>query len=297
MAVLSPDPALGFSSKLFLGDATPITTSNGSAFDFLSETFTHRQEMRNFQGMSGTRAHAAKRTRTVTEETTGDVVMNPKSGELAKILKYILGGTPSGTSYPLAETLPSFVAQIVKKDRLFTYSGCLCTTARFRGSYGNPLELTFGAMGKTEAEAAASGAPAIAPDITTAPFVFSDMVLTLAGDTIDDFDFDLAIDNRVVGRRVNSLTATALYSTDRVITVRMTIPYGDDTTKYGLDPAGVPVVAAWTFGGHVLTFSLPRVQVPKDAPPVASRDELRLSLSGTAGWDAAPGDELVCSLT
>ena len=36
--------------------------------------------------------------------------------ELAAVLKYCLGGTPSGTSYPLADALPSCAESLPGKD-------------------------------------------------------------------------------------------------------------------------------------------------------------------------------------
>jgi hypothetical protein len=291
--VATPSPKAGVLNLFAIGDTIPTT----KRLDIQSERFNVNEQHRNLSGNRGTVAIAANRNRLVAQQTAGGWTIWPTPVELGYFLPYCLGGTPVGTSYPLAETLPAFAVQKTEGDDRFDYAVNKAARLTVRGGPGNPLEFSVDTLGTTEAKTAGGAAafPSLGLDTTTSPFIFPDSAgaITVNGTTLDVMDFSLVIDNALQQRRPNSITPTAIYRTVRIVTWSLTVGYGDAPTLYGLDPAGVPVSAVFTNGGTSLSMSSPKVCFPKNTPLTAGRDEVTLTLAGQAGYSSVPGDEAV----
>ncbi len=292
MPTMTPTPALGVNAKFAIGAANPTD----KPLDFESETLGARSSFLDPQGLRGTRSHAAARVRENSRLVTGDVVLPaPTAVELASILPYILGGTPSGTSYPLGETLSAFYAQLLRGASRFTYSGCRVSRATFSARKGSALQVALSILGVDETKDG-TAFPSLTLDITTGYFAFEDLVFTVNSDTLDIFDWSLTVDNFVQARMVNSVTATVVYTTDRVVSGRFVVPWGDDESLYALAVGGVVLSSVFTNGATSLSFTCPKFQVPRQSPDVAGRDEERNILEGVCRYSAAPNDELVTVL-
>lgn len=293
MPIMTPNPALGVNSRLGIGAAFPVTMS----LDFLSETLGLRESFIDPQGMRGTRSHAANRVRASGRLVTGAVNLAPTALEWTYILPYATGGTPvvsgTGNNYPLAETLPAFVAQIQRGATLFDYTGLRVNTMDVTGTPGQIVGCNLNVLGVDETRPGGSY-PGPALDTGTNYFIFPDsyQALTVNGDTIDCFSFNLRLDNAVQVRNVNSQTATVVYSIDRVVTWTLEVPWGDDEALYGLAQGGVAVSIVFTYGNLSLSFSSPKVLFPRESPDIPNRDEIHNRLVGTARYSVAPGDEL-----
>jgi hypothetical protein len=285
-------PALGVYTKLGIGAAAPATAQ----LDYQSETLGLDETFLDTAGLRGTRSRMAARTVPTFRRVAGDVVLTPNPVELATVLPYVLGGTPSGTSYPLGEQLPAFVVQILRAaGSLFTYTGCRVAQAVFRGQAGQALELTLSLLGIDETVANAAF-PSLSLDTTTLPFVFNQLTLTVATYVVQAFSFELTVDNGLEVRQVNSPTATAVYATDRPVTLSVVVPFGDAANLYGLASAGVAAAANFTSGGTSLDFATPALQLPRRPVTVPNRSEVRLTLQGGARYAVNPGDELAVTL-
>jgi hypothetical protein len=293
----------GFRAKLAIHDAIPAVA--GERFDFLNENFGINEEMRDRNGMRGTRSHSLAGMRGGLIRVDGPLSMQPNAGEWAKLLPWILGGTPAGTSYTLAETLPEKFVTIARDDGtdglVHTYTGTKVSRATIRSSQGNALELALDLMGKTEQTPGAAGSfPAIALDELTGPFVFSDLTLTVAGVTYQARDIEIGIDNALDGERFfNSRTRTKLSEQDRVVTVRISTPFGGAESLY-TPPGGTGVAVVATFVNAdvptvSLVFSFVKVQFPRRNPAVTGRTEVFLPLEGTA-YESGGTKELVVTL-
>jgi hypothetical protein len=296
MPTASPNPALGVFAKFAIGP-----TSGSAAtlpLDFNSETLGLRESFLDPQGLRGTRAHAAGRVRASGRIVTGDVVMDaPTAVEWSYVLQYILGGAPSGTSYPLAEALPVFGTDLLRGATLFRYTGCRVSRAVFRSGPGRPLSLTISVLGIDETQPGGAF-PTLTLDNTTGYFVFPDSngAVVVNGTTLDCMDFELTVDNVVQARAANSQTATVVYTTDRIVTWRTRHGWGDAETLYGLSQGGVAVSATFTNGTTSIAFSSPKVQYPRQSPDVTGRDEIYNELLGMARFGSAAGDELAVTL-
>jgi hypothetical protein len=91
---------------------------------------------------------------------------------------------------------------------------------------------------------------------------------------------------------VNSQTATVVYTTDRVVTWRFDVPWGDDETLYNLAETGVEAEVQLINGDTELTITSPKLQVPRRAPDIPGRDELHNIIEGVARYGSAPNDEI-----
>lgn len=297
MPVATPNPALGVNARLAIGPAAPTTL----ALDFTSETLGCREAFLDPQGLRGTRAHAASRVRPSARLVTGDVNLGaPTALELASILPFITGGSASasggGFTFPATETLPAFFADILRGSTLFRYSGCRISRAEFSASAGTPLRVRLSILGVDETQPGGAF-----PSLTLANdsfFIWPDSVgaVIINGTTIDCMSWSLIWDNVVQVRSVNSQTATVVYSTDRLISMSYSVPWGDAEALYGLAQGGVTVSVTFTNGTTSFSATAPKFQVPRASPDVASRDEIVNVLSGMCRYASAPGDECVLFL-
>jgi hypothetical protein len=288
---MTPNPALGVTARFAIG----ATTTVDKPLDFERETLSRRSSFLDPQGLRGTVAHAANRVRENSRIVAGDVTHPaPTAVELSYMLPYILGGTPSGTSYPLGETLSAFYASQVRGGSHFQYAGCRINSATFSSRKGTALQVTNNIVGIGVSKNPNSGGtamPSLTLDNTTGFFAHEDLVLTVNGDTIDVFSWQLTFNNVVLMRQVNSVTPTAVYRTDRIITARVEVPWGDDEALYDLAVGGVTLSSVFTNGGTSLSFTCPKFQVPPQDPDVEGRDEMHNILEGMCRYSAAPGDE------
>lgn len=284
--------SMGPLSRFGVGASAPATL----LLDLMSGDVGLQEALVNGTGVRGTRSRHKSRTRRGLRRASGGITIEPNPTELAFWLPYILGGTPSGTTYPLGEALSAFICQKDMIDKVFTYTGCKVASATFRSSQGGPLQLTINIEGVDESVGNAGTFPAI--ELTeAAPFVHHDGAFTvnsISGRTF--FDFELTIDNALDAERFgNSATRTAINPTDRIITLGLTPPYGGNHDMYNLLETGVPIEAVFTNGTVSITFSMPFVQIPRNTPLIAGKAENRLLLRGEARSDDA-NEELEITL-
>lgn len=265
---------LGFSA---LNSASPITTR----IDYQSESLAAREEFLNTNGLRGTRSHDIERVRQGVRRIGGTLNLQPTAVELAGLLQWILGGAPSGTTYPLADTLPFRTVAIDRNGGYFEYTGCKVARATFRASQGEPLNLALDLVGQDESTSGSF--PVLSIDTTTGPFIFTDCVLSVNAVTAAAREFELTIDNRIdADRFFNSQTLTAVNPIDREIMFRTRVPYGDYTTLYNTGVGGVAVAATFTNAATSLAFSMAKVPLPRQSPTVPGREEVMLDLAGRA---------------
>jgi hypothetical protein len=255
-------------------------------FVFVRESIGKRGSIVERQGLRGTRSHTSDDTRIGTYSVGGTLLLEPTPEDLAIWLPRILGGSPSGTTYPLAESLPSFDLMIDRVSKVFTYTGCKVARASFGGSQGGLLQLSLEIVGKTESVGAAGTFPSLTLQ-NTPPYIFSDLVLTLQSATREVRSFELSIDNALVRDRfMNSVTVTDIPEGDRVIRLRTTHGYtagNTDLYEQALAGAAGTLVLTNSLGGappvgYQTTFTFGTLQVPSHSPAVNGREEILLAL-------------------
>jgi hypothetical protein len=260
-----------YATKLGVDSADPVT----KRFDFQRESLVQLIEHRDTNGLRGTRSHSVERNLESLKRVGGQLILQPNVVELGLLLPWIFGaaGSGSGTvTYALAETIPTRYVTIDRVAKVFTYAGVGVDTATFRASQGEPLELELDCIGQTETVGNSGTFPAIDIDLTTKPWMFHNLALSIAATTYNTRDFSLTVSNFIDRERFfNSQTLTAVNAMDREITISATLPYGDASAVYtsGMAAGGVAAVATFTNSdSDVLTFTIVKAAAPSLSPVV-----------------------------
>ena len=274
--------SMGWDTLCGIDTVNPTT----AAFEVFSNTLGAEAPLVDPSGIRGIRDHQSERVRQGNESVRGVIELEPSPEELALLLPWILGGSPSGTSYPLADTLSSRFVQVDRIAKVHTYAGVYVNRATFRGSEGAAVRLTLDLIGQTETEGNAGTFPAITP-LNTPPFMFAEGVLTLVAASRSFQDFTLDINNALETKFYNSRTATRIRPTDRIVSFSCTVPYDtDNTALYGQAAAGAAATLVFTppapHSGYSLTFTFGAMQFPKAPPTINGKGELVLPLNGIA---------------
>ena len=271
-------------------------------YDFISESLVLDENFIDTDGLRGTRSRYIQNLRQGNRHVHGQIKLQPTALELSTLLPILLQGTPSGSgtvTYPLADavTAGGFWVTVDRILKVYTYNGCQPDKITFTGRSGEPLELTVDIVGVDETVAAAASFPSLNIDVTTVPFIFTDLVMVVNSVTATCKDFELVIDNSIDKERfLNSPTLTAAYAMDRHVTMHTNVPYGDFSALYGTGVAGVAATATFTGPGtQVLEFSMANIAFPRKSPSwTAGRQEEFLPLQGTA---LRSGATLECVVT
>lgn len=276
-------PTYGFQGQLGISANNPVDVR----YDFVSEHLALDETFLDLAGLRGTLARPVERERQGNRRVSGPIVLEPTAVELAAILPWLMGGTPSGSgtvTYPLADSLVDRYITVDRGSKVFTYNGCRPASWTLHGTQGEPLRLTINVVGKDETPGNSGTFPSLSLDTSTAPFIFTDLALVINSVTVQCPEFEVSCDWGVdTNRFFNSQTATALIATDRHIKVNTRLPYGDDSTSYNLGVAGVAGTATFTGAGTaVLTMTFASLIFPRKSPTVGGRQEVLLPLQGEA---------------
>lgn len=299
-AIVGVDCRIGMKKEVTEGTAVTVD----QLFEYIAGDVGLVEENLHAQGMAGTRSRWGIRTRAGNRRVTGSLTLQPNAAEWAGLLPKILGADASGTSYALAEQLNSFTLVIDKDNgtdgKVFTYNGCKCSRAVITAEQGRIVTLEMGIEGWDEAVGNAGTFPAISLDVATGPFIMTDSTgaISVGGSALPHRRVVITIDNMLDTERfMNSQIRSALRARDRVITVELDGPYGNNSAAYPTAAtlaAGVAVSITFTNTVHAvsLAITLPKVHFARRTPPLNGREEVMLPLIGEARASAAANDEL-----
>lgn len=270
--------AQGSQSKFGIG----TTSTVDQPYDYKSESIACNEDFYDPDGIIGSRERLSERVRQNIRHIGGSVTLEPNSIELANLLPWILGAVASGQTFNLSDTLPSRYISIDRVTKVFTYAGCVVNRATFSASEGGPLTVSLDVIGTDETVANAGTFPSLTISTAAGPYMLSDLAITVGGSSYNFREFSITIDNMLETRFLNSLTATAITPRDRLVSVGLRGPYGDQSALYGLAVAGVAVVATFTNSTLSTVFTMPAVQFPRRSPTVGGKSEIYLPLQGVA---------------
>jgi hypothetical protein len=281
----------GFASSLGIDSANPVA----KGFEFDSASLTKNATIIDSSGLRGSRSHRSERTRAGNYTIQGTIELTPSPEDLALLLPWVLGAAASGTTYALADSLVDRYVTIDKVAKVYTYAGVQVNKATFHGAEGQAMKLTLDLVGKSESEANAGSFPGVTYS-NTAPFMFSDSVLSLVGAARDVKQWTVTIDNSLDTAFYNSVTATRITPRDRVVSFDCTNPFtATETDLYNQAVAGSAATLTLTNGGYSLSFAFAALQVPARGPSINGRQEIPLVLSGIARMSGGT-KELVVTL-
>lgn len=262
---------------------------SGTSFGMIpaGESLARHGQVLERTGLRGTRSHVADDSRQGPYAVAGSLQLEPTPDDLTFLFPWILGGAPSGTTYPLADTLPSFSLQVDRIAEVFTYAGCKVKRATFRGAKGGKVGLNLDVVGQTETVGAAGSfsVPTVPASQAKGPYILAgDTAVVLNGVAREVADFELVIDNGLVTDRfMNSLTVVSLPENDRQVTLRTSHAYASQNTDlYNQALAGAAGSLILSNGSSSTAFNFGTLQVPAHSPTASSRAEIMLVLEMAA---------------
>lgn len=229
-------------------------------------------------GMRGSRQHDAERVRRSQRFVQGTLRFAPVPTELDFLLPAILGADESADSFALAETIPYRYFTTSRDGTLHKYQ-VKVNRAVFEFAEGAPLTLSLDVIGVDES-AGSSRSEALGDD--GGPYVMSDAGLTIGGTTYQFRSGQLEINNFLEVKYNNSVTPSAIHSTDLQIQIAYALPYGDASAAYGTAVTGVASVLTFTNGNRSTVFTLAGVAAPKQSLPLGGRGARDLPWTGIA---------------
>ncbi len=277
-----------------------LGATSGSAatreVDFLSCAVGKQGSQIQSEGMRGTRSYIAELQNDGTYTVGGQLVLHPRPVELDMILPFILGGSETADDFPLAETLPEFGIDVTKIGHICRYAGMKVNQATFRCGPNQPLTLEMDVQGKTETTGISF--PSLSNVSNVAPYVFTEMTLTLNSVAYSCFNIAVNINNNLMlDHHMNSQSRTELPEQSRVITVQTSVQMTstEAAALYAGSVAGLSGSVAFAKGNYALTFAFPKLQWPIQPVVIPQRNgEVVLGLSMVARKDATtPTMEMV----
>lgn len=248
--------------------------ANSEQYEFTGEGVRMVQSHVDSLGVRGTRSRVKDHVRIGSEVVGGPVGMMLTPVELDAWLPRILGAAESTDSFAVAETLPTFGVLFERGASRNIYTGCYVNRAVFTGSPGQLIGCNLDIFGKTEI-ISQTAFPGTVPAIDTGqPYVFSDLTFALSADAsaVQCLGFTLTIDNALERRFANSVTATDIFPTDRLVTLEMLLPYTSDEIDLVYQAvAGAAGTMTWTNGGQSTLWTFANLKAPNESPVTTSR--------------------------
>lgn len=291
----------GAQAKILVSTSTTFNSSS-ERYDFLFESIRKEGRLVGERGISGTRSNHVERTRIAPYKVGGKVGFDMATLDLDKWLPRILGSVEAVNVFALAETLPTFYMLIDKVGGIYRYDSCYVDKAVFHAEAdpegeGSLCTLVLEIMAKTEKDEADETAgvawPATEPVLSTAanrtPFIMHEGVLTIGGVAYPFKEFSLAIDNRLVPRWVNSISATEICPLDRYVVLRTNHAFTSTerdafiaSTKQAGAASGVASTLVFTNGSYSTTFTMAGLQWQGETPVIPGKVEIDCPLQAFA---------------
>jgi hypothetical protein len=291
--------------KLILADNSAFAT-NPMRLDFIDLDLGLTLEMKDMNGTRGSLDSDDSRVRQNRTVIVSRIRTQPTAVELAMILQWVLGGTPTGSgtvTYPLANTpWVKYMWYLPNNGTQWQLQGCAVDNATFRSSSGEPLEVELEIVSQTYSNPT-TGFPSTALDITTAPFLLSDSSsgITIASTTTLIRDVSVTVQNGIDRSRfLNSLTLTALNKLTRKVIWSLNEPAGDYDSNWATAlAAGATMSAVFTQPSPataVLSLTSNAVRFVPRNPQVPFQNESFLRLEGMAYRDSSLDPPIAATL-
>ena len=261
-------------------------------YNFKDCNLVATEKIEDMNGLRGTLSRSVESTRPGVYHVAGTIDLNPTALELADFLPWMLGTNVSGTTYALANLLQTRDVTMDRSNSLFglsdgkvfTYPNCAIDKWTLKAAEGGiPLDLSLDVVGTTETVGNNGTFPTLTLDTASKPFLFTDLAFTISGTAYSLKDFEATCSWHIDRERFyNSTTLIGTYAMDRSITVKFHCPWAGLEAIYNTGSGGLPMVATFTQGGHVLTMTFASVVFPKMTPVGRGRAEALFPVEGAA---------------
>lgn len=284
----------GFQGKLaIMAGANTTWLTQGEMLEILSESITKTTGVIDTAGLRGSIMRSTQRHRDGVSAVGGEIMLNPSPRDMNVILPRLLDTSTSTWTTKNFESIAAkyFHVLIDKVGDVFQYTNCLCPKVVIRGSEGGIIEMVMSVIATDETTSPQTtfeslNYPATLDSSGTVsnslPYMFYDSVLTLNGTVYQMYSFELTIEYMLDVKYRNSQTISSVCPTDRVITLKVSLPYysgsPNTVTLNATNSAitGSLNLAVSTFSTLFSFTNLKRVQTK--TPSVPGRSEVLLDL-------------------
>lgn len=283
--------AQGSKARIYAKDGSGTLAWNSGtirSFPFYRESMRKVASVVHPQVITGDRDEHGERARKGPSLYYGTVTFGVSPAELAFWAPYWLGGTPSGTSYPLGNTLSPFGLYVDKVTTKYAFYDCYVDKALVVGKQGGPggppnfltLQLTIYALSYTNSPATTASASIATITGDYVPMVFEDGTgaITIQSSARETKQLAILHENFLRQRYVNSLEPAITYPVHRRITLQTRHPF--DTGTSALDDVALSSSAAgsvaFSNGSVSATWNFTLLQLVSQTPVVAGKTEIDL---------------------
>ena len=286
--------------------------ANSEIYDFLYEGVQKRGRIIGGRAITGSRSQYAMPTREGHYQIGGPLATYTNSADLDLWLPRILGAAESTNTFELAETIPAFGMLIDRVGGILQYDDLVVNSCLWKAQAGpgdsEPefVEQVLTVVGKTET--LGTSWPGTPPTLSTAAnrgsYILSDSVLTVGGTTFAIKSCVMLVDNRVRARWVNSLSATELCPSDRIVMLRVYLPFtaSSDAVFSGIyqhasQLTGVTSDITFTNGSYSTKFAFTGLQWAKTSPVVKGKTEILLPVTFIARKTSTTSELIVTNVS
>lgn len=265
-------PSMGYATRVGL---TAIGASGAATqeMEFDSCDLAKREEQWQPEGIRGVRGRQSEIVAALPYVCNGALVTEPRTDELVYYLHALLGATPSGTTFGLADTLPTFGMDVYKIVDTYRYAGCKMNDGTFVSRSGQPLRLTMNIEATSETGSLAF--PNIGASLSTRqPYMHHEAVLTLGGTPYTPSEIEISVNNALMTDRfLNALTRSELPETDRIVTLAVTLPFTSaEAALYAVAIGGISGSVVYTKAATSTTFTFGVLQTGTVGPGIPNRN-------------------------
>lgn len=240
---------------------------NGTSMTIISSTLKKTTEHRVRDGISGDIDQIANDVREDGYMVAGQLVLEPSPEELLALATLAVADPPT-----------EFDVVLDIDGEGHTAEDCVINVFTLTGSEGGILRLTLDLIGKTWTDTGVVAAPASA-----APYIFSDVVLTIATVARAIMEFTLAVNNNMAGKKRNNKTVSVISREDRrAVTLGINCAYNADNADLkAVAVAGLAGSMAVSDGTTTTTFTFGKLQTANETPDIG-KGEIMLPVNFAA---------------
>lgn len=269
--------------------ASPHTfDTNSEPYRFWVCDVARRGTIIDPNSIQGTRSHVSERTRSGPSLVRGKITMPIAPLDLDRILERALGGTKSGDTIAVAETVPAF-GLLVKyySGQTIEYTDCkidrmiIQGNAFEEGQQPEPIQMTLEIVGLTAVVDTSYPVLTLGVAAGHAPYTFCDVTSTQVSAARKLKSFTLVVDNHLEPYwRNGSCTPIGLMERDRTVTLQEWVPYiSDNEALYAQSAAGTTGTLVFTNGTMSCTFTFGVLQAPVIGPVIQHKNEVLLPVA------------------
>jgi len=293
-----PTDPTGSLAKFGIGDSSPVDVG----LRFVSENFAGTRTQLPDDEITGSASADLATVRFGPYSYAGSVVLRPTCNEWIELLPWMLGGTPSGNTYPLGDSIVEKYFSFDLVTKVLTWAGGVVGSWSITCNAQQKFSLQLDLFATGETVANAGTFPALTLDEDSKPFVLSDFgTITVNSVGICVPAITISGNNLLTADELTNCSTgpTAfIRSGPRDIRISFTPAFRSAyASLYPPSEDGWPVQIEGVneVDGGTITFDFPAVVFDRISPSVASRAEkIRLPLNGKA-WKS--GNDLEMEVT